>query len=218
MTDIALQRKNMVESQVRPSDVTDRRITAAMQRLAREDFVPSHADRALAYMDGAVAVAQGRAMMAPRTLARLLQLADIAATSKVLIVGALTGYSAAIAATMAAKVVALEQDPALAAAARENLGRAGAANVEVVQGDLAVGHEAGAPYDVVLLDGAVETIPEAFATQLGQGGRLVAIELGPGIGSAIIMTKSGNVLSKRTAFDAAAPALPGFARPAGFVF
>ncbi len=218
MADSALQRKNMVESQVRPSDVTDRRITAAMQEVARETFVPSEAERCLAYMDGALPVSSSRAMMAPRTLARLLQLANIESTSKVLVVGALTGYSAVIASRMAASVVALEADATLVAAARENVARAGAGNVEVIQGDLVAGYSAGAPYDIVILDGAVEEIPEGLAAQIGQGGRLVAIETSAGLGHAIVLAKTGRVLSKRVAFDAGAPALPGFARPAGFVF
>lgn len=218
MADSALQRKNMVESQVRPSDVTDRRITAAMQDIARETFVPSQADRTLAYIDGALPVGSGRAMTAPRTLARLLQLARVDATSKVLVVGALTGYCAAILARMAAKVVALEADATLAAAARENLAREGAANVEVVQGELPAGYGASAPYDAIVVDGAIDEVPEALAAQLGEGGRLVAIEAGAGLGQAVVITKTANALSKRAAFEAGAPALPGFARPAGFVF
>ncbi|MGE3516884.1 MAG: protein-L-isoaspartate O-methyltransferase [Hyphomicrobium sp.] len=218
MADSALQRKNMVESQVRPSDVTDRRITAAMQDIARETFVPSKAERALAYMDGAVPVGGGRAMMAPRTLARLMQLADLEPTSKVLIVGALTGYSAAIASRMAAKVVALEVDASLASAARENLASIGAANVEVVGGGLAAGYADGAPYDAIIVDGAVEDLPEALFAQLAQGGRLVAIKARQGLGRAVVATKVAHTPSERVAFDASAPLVPGFERPASFIF
>ncbi len=216
MADSALQRKNMVESQIRPSDITDRRITLAMSDIAREPFLPQGLDQTLAYMDGAIALGTGRAMLPPRTLARLLQRAAIGAGDKMLIVGAASGYSAAIAARMAKSVTALESDAALYAIATSTL--AGAGNVAAVTGDLTAGHAAGAPYDVILIDGAVEDVPEALIGQLGQGGRLVTIEAGAGIGRAIVLTKSAAAVSKRIAFDAAGPVLPGFARAKGFVF
>lgn len=219
MADSALQRKNMVESQVRPSDVTDRRITAAMQDIAREAFVPGDA-KAIAYMDGAVPVSAQRAMLAPRTLARLLQLTNVNADESVLDVGALTGYAAAVLARMSESVVALEVDDALAMAARANFAALGAGNVTVVTGALEAGHAAKAPYDVIFIEGAVETMPEALISQLAQNGRLVAIERSSAqaLGSACVLTKTGNVVSRRTAFEAAAPLLPGFAQPKGFAF
>lgn len=216
MADSALQRKNMVESQIRPSDITDRRITSAMTDIAREPFLPQGLDKTLAYMDGAIPTGGGRAMLAPRTLARLLQLADIDAGDKVLIAGSGTGYATAIAARMSKSVVALESDEALAAIAASAL--SGQANVKFVKGELTAGHAAGAPYDVILIEGAVEDVPEALIGQLGQGGRLVAIEQGQGMGRAIVLTKSAGAVSKRAAFDAAAALLPGFVRPKGFVF
>lgn len=216
MADSALQRKNMVESQIRPSDITDRRITSAMTDIAREPFLPQGLDKTLAYMDGAIPTGGGRAMLAPRTLAKLLQLADIDAGDKVLVAGAGSGYTAAIAARMAKSVVALESDETLAAIAASVL--AEQANVQLVKGELAAGHAAGAPYDVILIEGAVEDVPEALIGQLGQGGRLVAIEQGQGMGRAIVLTKSAGAVSKRVAFDAAATLLPGFVRPKGFVF
>lgn len=216
MADSALQRKNMVESQIRPSDITDRRITSAMSEIAREPFLPQGLDKTLAYMDGAIPLGQDRAMLAPRTLARLLQLAAIEAQDKVMIVGAGSGYSAAIAARMAKSVVAVESGAALLEIARSTL--AGVANVTIAAGDLAAGHGAGAPYDVILIEGAVADVPQTLIGQLGQGGRLVAIEAGAGIGRAIVLTKSAAAVSKRVAFDAAGPMLPGFARAKGFVF
>lgn len=216
MADSALQRKNMVESQIRPSDITDRRITSAMSEIAREPFLPQGLDKTLAYMDGAIPLGQDRAMLAPRTLARLLQLAAIEAQDKVMIVGAGSGYSAAIAARMAKSVVAVESGAALLEIARSTL--AGVANVTIAAGYLAAGHGAGAPYDVILIEGAVADVPETLIGQLGQGGRLVAIEAGAGIGRAIVLTKSASAVSKRVAFDAAGPMLPGFARAKGFVF
>lgn len=218
MADSALQRKNMVESQVRPSDITDRRITTAMSEIPRELFLPAGIDKTLAYMDGAIPCGAGRSMMAPRTLARLLQLAGIEPADKVLITGSGSGYSAAIAARMARTVVALEGEESLSKGAPAALSALGATNVEAVTGNLAAGHTSGAPYNVIMIEGAVEEVPEALIGQLATGGRLVAIEATNGVGHAVIFTKTALAVSKRTAFDAAAAPLPGFARPKGFVF
>lgn len=218
MADSALQRKNMVESQIRPSDITDRRITAAMSDIAREAFLPSGLDKTLAYMDGAISAGAGRTLLAPRTLARLLQLAAVQAQDKVLIAGAATGYSAAILSRMAKAVVALESDVSLAKSARETIKALGLGNVEVAEGPLPAGHAPGAPYDVILVEGALEAVPEALISQLAQGGRLVAIEAGNGIGHAVVTTKTALAVSSRVAFEAGASLLPGFAQPKGFVF
>ena len=218
MADTAVQRKNMVESQVRPSDVTDRRITSAMQALARERFVPA-ASRDLAYIDEVIEVAPGRAMLAPRTLAKLVQLAGIKATDRVLEVGCLTGYSTALLASLARDVVGLECDAALAAKARENIVAEAVKNVTIETGVLASGHPAKAPYDVIVVAGACEEIPSALLEQLAQDGRLVAIERGEdGIGEAVVVVKTALALAKRPAFEAAAPVLPGMSRPKSFVF
>ena len=218
MADTAVQRKNMVESQVRPSDVTDRRITTAMQALARERFVPA-ATRDLAYMDDTIDVAPGRAMLAPRTLAKLVQLAAIQATDRVLDVGCLTGYSTALLANLAKEVVGLECDAALAAKARENLVAEAVKNVAIETGTLTSGHPAKAPYDVIVVAGACEEIPSALLEQLAQDGRLVAIERGDdGIFEAVVVVKTALALAKRPAFEAAAPVLPGMSRPKSFVF
>lgn len=218
MADAALQRKNMVESQVRPSDVTDRRITSAMQALAREQFVPE-ASRDLAYMDEAIAVAPGRAMLAPRTLAKLVQLADIKVGDRVLDVGCLTGYAALLLGKLAKDVVALECDATLAAKARENLAAAAVKNVTVETGALTAGQAAKGPYDAIVLEGACSEIPAALLDQLSQGGRLVAIEAGEdGFGEAVVIVKSALSLARRPAFDAAGPLLPGMGRPKSFDF
>lgn len=221
MVDIALQRKNMVESQVRPSDVTDRRITSAMQVVPRERFVPA-ALAGLAYMDGALAVAPGRSLMAPRTFARLLQLADVRETNKVLIVGALNGYSAAVISGLAHQVVALDCDVSVSAAAKTLLSERGASNVTIVTGPLESGWAASAPYDVIFVEGAVAQAPKALSDQLADGGRLVAIEAAAGVGRAVILTKVGTkdaaTLSRRVAFEAAGVVLPGFETPKVFTF
>jgi protein-L-isoaspartate(D-aspartate) O-methyltransferase len=216
MADSALQRKNMVESQIRPSDITDRRITSAMSNIEREPFLPPGLDTTLAYMDGAISLGAGRAMMAPRTLARLLQLAGIESGDRVLVVGGGSGYSAAIAARMGKDVIALESDEALLAIARSTL--TGLGNVKVVSGPLEAGHAAGAPYDVIFIDGAVEHLPEALVAQLAPGGRLAAIEAAEGVGRAIVLTKSAAACAKRVAFDASGALLPGFEKARGFVF
>ena len=218
MADSALQRKNMVESQVRPSDVTDRRIMAAMQDIARERFVPE-GQRSLAYMDEAIPFGGGRGLLAPRIFARLVQLGNIGASDRVLDVGCLTGYSAAVLGRLAGHITALESDAGLARIAQIELAAKTAANVDVVTSALAAGHAVGAPYDVIIVEGGTERMPEALTDQLAPGGRLVAIEAsGRRLGQAVIITKSASGLTKRVAFEASGFLLPGFEKPAAFTF
>lgn len=209
-------RENMVESQVRPNGITDRRITSAMSAVAREEFVEP-AQRAVAYAGGELRMAGGRAMTEPMTLARLVQIAVVGEHDKVLHVGCGTGYGTAVLARLAAQVVALEYDTALAGRARELL--ASCANVKVEQGDLTAGNRAGAPFDAIVIEGRVGQVPQALFDQLADGGRLVAVS-GPGIASkATLWSKSGGAISSREEFDAALGALPGFAvTKAAFVF
>lgn len=216
MADVALQRKNMVESQVRPSDVTDRRILRAMQDVRRELFVPA-AMAALAYADSEIrltpgsATAPSRHLMAPRTLARLLQLARIERTDRMLVVGAGSGYAAAVAHCLAGQVTALESDSALAEAMAKALPAAGAEAVVRVTGPLAGGWPDGAPYDVILIDGAVEAVPDAIVAQLKSGGRLVAVVGRGPAGKATLWRRDGERVGSSPAFDAAAPLLADFA-------
>ncbi len=218
MADTALQRKNMVESQVRPSDVTDRRIMAAMQDIARERFVPE-GQKPLAYMDEAIPFGGGRGMLAPRIFARLVQLGNIGPGDEILDVGCLSGYSAAVLARLSDSVTALEANDTYAKSAEGELKAQGATNVRIVTGELAAGHAAAAPYDVIIVEGATERIPEALTDQLASGGRLVAIELsGRRLGQAVIITKSASGLTKRAAFEASGFLLPGFEKPAAFTF
>lgn len=218
MVDAAIQRLNMVESQVLTSDVTDQRIVRAMRELPRETFVPP-AMAALAYMDEPVPVtprgAERRWLLAPRIAAKLLQLADIGAEDHVLDVGSATGYSAALLAQLARSVVALEGDEALAGAARRNLADAG--NVSVVSGNMAAGWPNKAPYDAIVLQGSISVAPEDLFDQLKDGGRLVAIVNEDGIGKATLWRRLGRSMDARVAFDAAAPELPGFAKLPAFV-
>jgi protein-L-isoaspartate(D-aspartate) O-methyltransferase len=215
MIEAAQQRTNMVESQVLTSDVTDRRILRAMGALPRERFVPA-AFATLAYIDEAVPLTPAadeprRWLMAPRALAKLLQLAEIGETDRVLDVGAGTGYSAAVLANLAKAVVALECDPALADAMRQNLAALAIGNVSVAVGELSEGWAAEGPYDAIILDGAIAERPLILLDQLKEGGRLVAVVSHVGVGKATIWRRLGRSFDRWTAFDAAAPALPGFA-------
>ena len=218
MADSALQRKNMVESQVRPSDVTDRRIMAAMQDIPRERFVPE-GQKPLAYMDEEIPFGAGRGLLAPRIFARLVQLANIGPDDKVLDVGCLTGYSTAVIVRLSGHVVALESDAELAGTARNLFAAQEAKAAEVVTGALAAGHAAAGPYDVIVVEGATERIPETLTSQLAPGGRLVAIETtSRRLSQAVIVTKSASGLTKRVAFEASGTLLPGFEKPAVFAF
>jgi protein-L-isoaspartate(D-aspartate) O-methyltransferase len=220
MIDAARQRWNMVESQVLTSDVTDRRILRAMGGVPRERFVPP-ALAALAYMDEAVplsAPAGGRRwLMAPRVFAKLLQLAEIGEGNRVLDVGSGTGYSAAVLAKIAKSVVALECDATLAEEARRNLAALKLDNVSVAQGALAEGWADGAPYDAIVLEGSVCEPPAFLLDELKDGGRLVAVVRKDGLGRGTIWRRLGRSLDQWTAFDAAAPVLPGFEAAPAFV-
>jgi protein-L-isoaspartate(D-aspartate) O-methyltransferase len=223
MVDFLQQRINMVESQVRPSDVTDRRIIRAMLELPREDFVPE-AMRAMAYMDEAIEVAPrhdgvaARYLLPPRTLAKLVQLAEIDPSSRVLDVGAATGYSTALLAKLAARVVALEVADALCATMKENLRRLALANTSVMHGPLPTGAAGEGPFDAILLNGAVEAVDSGLLDQLKDGGRMVGIQTSGSFGRANVWRRSSDTFDIRPGFDVAAPPIPGFARPASFVF
>ncbi len=217
MTDFAAARKQMVDSQILPNKVTDAGLIEALGAVPREVFVPQ-ALRGVAYVDEDVPVAPGRYIIEPMVFARLLQAAAIRKTDAVLDVGCATGYSSAVLARLASVVVAVEEDATLAAEASNNLGGVGAENAAVIQGPLNAGYAAQAPYDVIVLEGAVEDVPAALLDQLGEGGRLVAVIAGRGIGKATLFTRTGGVIGHRQLFDAGLPALPGFAREAGFVF
>jgi len=208
-------RFNMVETQIRSSNVTDPRILAAMNAVAREKFVPSAA-RALAYADVPVAVAQGRYLLDPRSFAKLLQLADIKVTDRVLDVGCGTGYSAAVLARLAGEVIALEQDADLVRIASELLATS-VGKVELVQGGLIEGVKAHAPFDVIFVNGAIEQAPEILLAQLAEGGRLVTV-IKDGQSRAWLFLKENGQVGKRPDFDAEVPLLAGFKKAMGFIF
>lgn len=217
MPDYLAQRLNMVESQVRTNDVTDVRVQEAMRAVPRERFVPA-AKKGTAYAEAPLELVSGRFILEPRTFAKLLQLAEIKPTDSILDVACGTGYSSAVLARLGARVIGLEQDADLVRAATELLPAVGATNVAAVQGSLADGHKAKAPYDVIVVNGAIEIRPDALLAQLAEGGRLVAIQKSGADSRAVVFLKEDGTLGKRADFDADAPFLAGFRQKAGFVF
>jgi protein-L-isoaspartate(D-aspartate) O-methyltransferase len=221
MTDFAAARRMMVDGQVRTADVTDLRLLAAMLDLSRERFFPD--DKAsLAYLDLDVPVsAPGqpvRRLLKPMVLAKLIQAAGIAASDAVLDVGCASGYSTALLTHLAGSVVGLEEDAALARQAADAMSWANLPNAKIVTGALAQGCVGEGPYDVILLQGSAEVIPPALFDQLKNGGRLICV-LGRGPqGKAMFYRRAEADFSGRPVFDAAAAALPGFAKPPEFVF
>jgi protein-L-isoaspartate(D-aspartate) O-methyltransferase len=208
-------RFNMIETQIRPANVTDPRIFAAMNAVAREKFVP-RAAQALAYADVPVAVAPGRYLLDPRSFAKLLQLAKVTATDRVLDVGCGTGYSSAVLGRLAAEVIALEQDADLVRVASELLATV-VGKVELVQGGLIEGVKAQGPYDVIFVNGAIEAVPDILLSQLAEGGRLVTV-MKDGQSRAWLFLKENGQIGKRPDFDVEVPILAGFRKAMGFVF
>ena len=208
--DFAAAREAMIESQLRPQGVTDPAVLDAMRRIPRENFLPSHT-RPLAYVDRAVAIGEGRFLAAPAVLGQLLTQMMPEVGQRALVVGAGTGYSAAILLAMGLDVVALESDAGLCAAARDQ-------GIKVTEEPLEQGHAAGAPYDQILIDGAVEYIPDAIVAQLADGGRLGTALSDRGITRLAIGRKAGDAFGTLSVGDAGVPALPGFQRPRVFTF
>ncbi|MFS8038518.1 protein-L-isoaspartate O-methyltransferase family protein [Xanthobacter sp. AM11] len=220
MIDFAELRRGMVDSQVRTNNVTDHRIVSAMLEIPRERFVPA-ALKSLAYIDDDLMLRPGappRYLIEPMILARLVQVADVQEHEHVLDVGTGTGYSAAVLARLAQQVVAVEEDAELAAAATANLAALGVANVAVMQGPLKAGWPAEGPYDLVLVNGSVDSVPESLFAQVKEGGRLIAVLGHGGAGRACVFSKVGGVMGQRVAFNAAVPPLPGFEAAPSFTF
>jgi len=217
MFDAAAARRLMVDGQIRTADVTNPSLIEAMQEVPRELFVPP-AMAAQAYRDGDLSLGDGRAMLRPIVIGKLIQGADVRLGDHVLDVGCGTGYSAAVLAHMGAVVVALEEDADLARRAEAALASTEAGQVTIVKGPLTAGWPAAAPYDLILLDGAIEVAPEALGRQLRPTGRLAAVVgRGPAAKAVIYRPIEGRLVG-RPIFDAAAPLLPGFATPPAFVF
>jgi protein-L-isoaspartate(D-aspartate) O-methyltransferase len=218
MTDYAVARLAMVNSQIRPSDVTDHRIQDAMGEIPRELFVPKSM-LAKADADTEVALAEGRTMLRPVHLARLIQAADVRSNDVVLDLAFGRGYSTAVLARLAETVVGLEQSGAgFATKAGERLAEIGANNAVVVEGDLKAGVPGQGPFDVIFVNGAVAKTPAVWFDQLADGGRLAVIERDGPVGRARIYTKARGHVGERAVFEAAPPYLGGFEPEGGFVF
>ncbi len=208
----------MVESQIRTNKVTDQRVIAAFEAVARELFV-DEAKRGFAYIDEDLEVAAGRYLMEPMVLARLLQAAAPQPGDIALDIGCATGYSTAILAQLAETVVGLESDRQLMAEANRTLNALDVDNAVVVEGALDAGYQKQAPFNIIVFQGAVSAVPDAVKRQLADGGRLVAVVCDEsGIGRGTLIQRAGDSFSARILFDAATPLLPGFARKPGFVF
>ncbi len=221
MPNFADLRRTMVDGQVRTGGVTDLRLLAVLLDLPRERFVPQ--DKIdLAYLDRDIVVSgegrPARKLMKTMVLAKLLEAVDLSENDRVLDIGCATGYSAAVIGRLAGTVTALEEDPDLLQAAKRALAEVNAGNVSVVSGPLKAGWPAGGPYDVIILDGATEVVPQDLHGQLKPGGRLACVLRQGPAGRAMIYRSLEGELSGRPIFDAVAPLLPGFQHIPEFVF
>ncbi len=223
MMDFEAARVKMVENQIRTTDVTSHSVLNAFLTVPREAFVPEKS-KPLAYIDTDIEIAPAAAGKAPRflmqasPLAKLLQLAAITKEDAVLDVGAGTGYVSALLSLLAGSVVSLECDETLAALAKETLSGLGYSNVTVVAGDLAKGHQAGAPYDLIFVNGAVEEVPASLLGQLRDDGRLVVVQGYGNAARATVFVRERGAISENVFFNASVKPLPGFAKAKEFVF
>lgn len=220
MSGFSTARQKMVDGQVRTNDVTDRRVLDAMLTVPREAFVPA-SRQALAYLDLDLDVSEDgtkRYLIKPALTGKLLQAAEIGEGDNVLVVGCATGYMAALVAKLAHHVSATEADPALVGKARDALAAMAIANVVCKPAPSAEGDSAAGPFDVIVLNGATEVMPEALLAQLKDGGRLVGVSAEFRPPRAMIVTRSHGEIGHRPLFDAAAPVLPGLERTPAFVF
>lgn len=215
MTDFDARRTLMVDTQVRPSDVTKFPVIEAMLRVPREAFVP--ADRVEAAYAGAnLPLAPGRVVLEPRTLAKMLDAVNPGPDELVLDVGCGLGYSTAVVARLGQAVIGVEEDAAMAADARATLDRLGFDNATVIEAPLTEGAPRHGPYDVLLVQGGIERLPETLAAQLRPGGRIGAVFMDGALGVCRLGLRRGDGVVWRDAFNASAPVLPGFARPRSF--
>ena len=209
MSDFAARRLMMVDTQVRPSDVTKFPIIQAMLTVQRELFVPRD-KREAAYIGENVDLGDGRVLLEARSLAKMLDALDLQKTDLVLDIGAGLGYSSAVMARMSEAVVALEDTPERIAEAQDALTEAEAYNVILQQGHLAEGAAQHGPYDVIVIEGAVEILPLEVEAQLKEGGRIACIFSDAALGTAKIGYKLNSRVTWRALFNAGAPLLPGF--------
>lgn len=214
-TSFNAMRRAMVASQLRTNAVSDARVIAVMARIPREDFLPEQLRR-LAYRDTAITLTPTRSMNAPMTTGRLLTEAAIGEGDRVLLIGAGCGYAAALVAVLAGSVVAVEEDSELAGAARKAL--ACYARATLVEGPLSAGAPDQAPYDVLVIDGALPALPDGLAAQLRPGGRIVGGLVDRGVTRLASGTRSAGGAALVAFADAECVVLPGFAAAPVFSF
>jgi protein-L-isoaspartate(D-aspartate) O-methyltransferase len=207
----------MVDTQVRPSDVTKFPIIEALLNVPREDYVPDD-KRDAAYVGENIDFGGGRVLLEPRTLAKMLDAVDVQPSDVVLDLGCGLGYSTAVLAQLAEFVVAVEDDTARAEEAQQILSTHGVDNAAVFEGPLAEGAAKNGPYDVIILQGAVETVPDAVLDQIKEAGRIAAIFADGALGVVRVGRKVDGVVNWRMSFNAGAPVLPGFEKTAAFTF
>lgn len=218
LPDFRKMRSTMIDSQLRPSGINDPYLIAALKYVPREMYVPAEI-AALAYRDEDIEVVPGRYLMEPLTGCRLMAALDPQPADRILIVGGTTGYSASILARLAAHITLVEDDPTLVRRAGSAISKTGVSNVEVVEGPLAEGYQAGAPFDALLIDGAVDHVPDDLVRQIRDGGRIAAVIAEPGSAPHVsIGYVSGGHVSWSALTEADVPGLPGFARPRVFEF
>ncbi len=216
MSDFATQREMMVDSQIRPSDVTKYPVIEAMLEIPREIFVPDE-KRPVAYQDENIEIAPGRVLLAPRSFAKLLNELDVEPGDMVLDLGSGLGYSAAVLAWLSEAVVGVEEIEGLAEEGQNLLSSIGIDNAAVLAGPLAEGAPKHGPYDVIMIEGGVECIPDAITAQLREGGRIGAIFMQDDLGQARVGVKVEGEITWRHAFNAGAPVLEGFEKKPEFV-
>lgn len=207
----------MISGQIKPNQVNDPKVIDAFAAIPKEAFVPKNR-REVAYVDEDIEVAHGRFIIAPMVLARLVSLAAIRPDDVVLDVACGTGYSTAVLSRLAGVVVGIEDDPGLVELATEALGNLEIDNAAVIDRNLTKGCPGQGPFNVIMIAGGVEEIPETLKAQLVDGGRLVTVKVDRGVGRGFVLTRSGNKFGGREVFDAQVPVLPGFRRKKTFEF
>ena len=218
MMDFADARTKMVDSQVRPNDVTNHALINAMLTVPREEFVPS-TRREFAYIDEDMALdVEGRYLMEPSAFAKLSQLADVKESDVVLVIGSGSGYGAAVLSTLCGSVVAVEENSVLAAQSERVLSSLGYDNVAVINSKHVDGSVREAPFDVIFIDGSVSHVPENLLAQLNNGGRLVVVRGEGNAAKAELFIRDGESFAHREVFNCAVKAIPGFERKAEFEF
>jgi len=218
MFDFAQARQNMIDGQLRPNRVTNPALLEAVRDLPRERFLPAELQR-VAYIDDDIPLPNGRALLEPLVVCRMIQAADPKPTDVALDIGCGSGYTAALLSRLASTVFGIDSDPSLVQQAIANLSALSADNVVIAERPMAEGWPEHRPYDAIVVGGAVEFVPPALLEQLAEGGRLVAVVSESGrAGAARLYRKIGGVVSSRTLFDASCWLLPGFAKPQQFVF